>query len=177
MQLTQLLLDRMSVDLLLRDITPPSSLAQSSLPFSICCLGKAVTVHRLCPLGVLNRALPSSVFSKAHGSSRGSGLDMGAFNRPTELARTCPCCWNRVVYLANVFSLGSRQPLTQNRFICSRGGITSVKSTSVALVVVFLMRFLIPSCQYLEFAGRPQAAADSGSIYGSYMLGAREANV
>lgn len=49
-----------------------------------------------------------------------------------------------------------------------------MKSTSVALVVVFL----IPSCQYLEFAGRPQAAAaGSASIYGSYMLDAREANV
>lgn len=39
------------------------------------------------------------------------------------------------------------------------------------------MQFLIPSCQYLEYAERPQAAAYSGSIYGSYMLGAREANV
>lgn len=66
---------------------------------------------------------------------------------------------------------------TEQKFICSRGGITSVKSTSVALVVVFLMRFLIPSCQYLEYAERPQAAANSGSIYGSYRLGAREANV
>lgn len=37
----------------------------------------------------------------------------------------------------------------EQRFICSRRGITSVKSTSVALVVVFLMQFLIPSCQYL----------------------------
>lgn len=52
-----------------------------------------------------------------------------------------------------------------------------MKSTSVALVVVFLMRFLIPSCQYLEYAERPQAAANSGSIYGSYRLGAKEANV
>lgn len=51
---------------------------------------------------------------------------------------------------------GSEQPLTQNRFISSRGGITSVKSTSVALVVVFLMPFLRPSCQYLEFAEGPR---------------------
>lgn len=39
------------------------------------------------------------------------------------------------------------------------------------------MPFLMPSCQYLEFADRPQAATYFGSIYGSYMLGAREANV
>lgn len=67
---------------------------------------------------------------------------------------------------------------TEQRFICSRGRIiTSVKSTSVTLAVVFLMQFLIPSCRYLGSAERPQAAAYSGSIYGSYMLGAREANV
>lgn len=52
-----------------------------------------------------------------------------------------------------------------------------MKSTSVALVVVFLMQFLMPSCQYLEYAERPQAAACPGSLYGSYMLGARQANV
>lgn len=52
-----------------------------------------------------------------------------------------------------------------------------MKSTSGAWVVVFLMQFLISSCQYLDFAKRPRAAAYSESIYGSYMLGAREANV
>ena len=38
---------------------------------------------------------------------------------------------------------------TEQRFICSRGEITSVKPTSVALAVGFLMQLLIPSCQYL----------------------------
>lgn len=52
-----------------------------------------------------------------------------------------------------------------------------MKSTLVALVVVFLTEFLIASCQYLEYAERPQAATFSAYIYGSYILGAREANV
>lgn len=81
---------------------------------------------------------------------------MGAFHRPAELARTCRCSRNRAVYLANVCSPGSEPPLTQRRLTCSRGGIASVKSTSVALLVVFLMLFLIPSCQYLEFAEGPR---------------------
>lgn len=69
-----------------------SSLAQSPLPFPICCLEKAVPVHPPYPRGVLStEAFPSPVFSGAHISSCGSGLDMGAFNRPAELAGTCPC--------------------------------------------------------------------------------------
>lgn len=164
------------LEILHSDILLSSSSAKSPLPCSTCCLENTATVPPRCPRGVLTEAFPSSVFSEAHTSSRGSGLDMGAFHRPTALARTCPCFRNQVGNLACVFSLGSKQPLTQNRFICSRGGITSAKSTSVALAVGWLMPFLIPSCQYLEFAGRPQAAACSGSIYGSCMLGAREAN-
>lgn len=98
---------------------------------------------------------------------------------PWSLQELVPVFWNRGVCFANVFPPGFQAAVnTEQRFICSRGGITSVKSTSVALLVVFLMQFLIPSCQYLEYAERPQAAAAfSGSIYVSYMLGAREANV
>ena len=78
-------------------------LAKSPLPFSIYSLEKAVSLHGLCPSGVVNRNVPSSIFSEAHISSYGSGLDMGAFNRPRELVRTCPCVFGIELYILPVF--------------------------------------------------------------------------
>lgn len=77
-------------------------LARTPPPFSICSLEKAVSLHALCPVGVLN--IPSSIFSEAHISSCGSGLDMGVFNRPRELARTCPCVFGVELYVLPMFS-------------------------------------------------------------------------
>ena len=115
-QLTQLLLDRMSLESYIVISYYLLLLARYPSSFSICSLEKLPLCIKCAHWVLLTEAFPSSVFSEAYISSCGSGLDMGAFNRPIELARTCPCVfWNRVVYLANVFSLGSKQLLTQSR--------------------------------------------------------------
>lgn len=57
MRLTQLLLDRMCMKVLQSYIIYyVLLLAKSPLPFSICSLEKAVSLHQLCPLGVVNRS-------------------------------------------------------------------------------------------------------------------------
>lgn len=58
MRLRQLLRDRKPMELFCGDVLLSSSVAQSPLPFSICCLEKAVPVPQLCPRGALNGGIP-----------------------------------------------------------------------------------------------------------------------
>ena len=165
MRTAQLLLARVSLKIF-PSCNILSSFGQIALLFSICPLEKAVSLHGLCPSGVVNRNVPSSIFSEAHISSCGSGLDMGAFNRPRELARTCSCFLEYSCISCQCFLPGCQAAInTERRFICSRGEITSVKPTSVALAVVVLMQLLIPSCQYLGICWK----APGSSILWKYL--------
>lgn len=90
-QISEMLLGRVSLD---SDTAIPCCLlllAKYPSSFSICVLEKLSIYISFAHRVLLTEASLSSVFSKACISSCASGLDMGAFNRPAELVRTCPC--------------------------------------------------------------------------------------